>query len=91
MALVGKDNFEKMWNFCKAHGLTTCSFIASILTLLFSSIFTNRGRTFKLKQLVGKDNFEKMWNFCKAHGLTDAGSAAVIGNGYAESGLNILR
>lgn len=40
--------------------------------------------------LVGKDNFEKMWNFCKAHGLTDAGSAAVIGNGYAESGCSSI-
>lgn len=40
--------------------------------------------------LVGKDNFEKMWNFCKAHGFTDAGAAAVVGNGYAESGCSSI-
>ena len=36
--------------------------------------------------LVGNDNPEKMFNFLRQQGFTEAGSAAVVGNGYAESG-----
>lgn len=36
--------------------------------------------------LVGNDNPEKMFNFLREQGFTEAGSAAVVGNGYAESG-----
>lgn len=36
--------------------------------------------------LVGNDNPERMFNFLCQQGFTKAGSAAVVGNGYAESG-----
>lgn len=36
--------------------------------------------------LIGYDNPEKMFNFLRQQGFTEAGSAAVVGNGYAESG-----
>lgn len=37
--------------------------------------------------LIGKNNEEKIWNYCKAQGMTDAGTAGLMGNLYAESGL----
>lgn len=37
--------------------------------------------------LIGATNEEKIWNFLKAQGFSDAGSAGVMGNLYAESGL----
>ena len=36
--------------------------------------------------LIGNNNPEKMFNFLRQQGYTEAGSAAVVGNGYAESG-----
>lgn len=36
--------------------------------------------------LIGNNNSEKMFNFLRQQGFTEAGSAAVVGNGYAESG-----
>ena len=36
--------------------------------------------------LIGNNNPEKMFNFLSQQGFTEAGSAAVVGNGYAESG-----
>ena len=36
--------------------------------------------------LIGNNNPEKMFNFLRQQGFTEAGSAAVVGNGYAESG-----
>lgn len=38
--------------------------------------------------LTGKTNEEKIWNYLKAQGLTDCGVAGLMGNLYAESGLN---
>ena len=38
--------------------------------------------------LKGKNNEEKIWNFLKSKGLNDFGAAALMGNLYAESGLN---
>ena len=38
--------------------------------------------------LKGKSNEEKIWNFLKEKGLNDFGAAALMGNLYAESGLN---
>lgn len=40
--------------------------------------------------LVGNDNPEKMFNFLRQQGFTEAGSAAVVGNGYAESGCSSI-
>lgn len=37
--------------------------------------------------LIGSTNEEKIWNFLKAQGFTDAGTAGLMGNLYAESGL----
>ena len=37
--------------------------------------------------LVGNTNEEKIWNYLKAQGFTDAGTAGLMGNLYAESGL----
>jgi len=36
--------------------------------------------------LIGNNNPEKMFNFLRQQGFTEAGSAAVVVNGYAESG-----
>ena len=36
--------------------------------------------------LIGNNNPEKMFNFLRQQGFTEAGSAAVVGSGYAESG-----
>ena len=36
--------------------------------------------------LIGHNNPENMFNFLRQQGFTEAGSAAVVGNGYAESG-----
>ena len=38
--------------------------------------------------LVGSTNEEKIWNFLKGKGLNDYGTAGLLGNMYAESGLN---
>lgn len=38
--------------------------------------------------LVGNSNEEKIWNFLKSKGLNDYGTASLMGNLYAESGLN---
>lgn len=38
--------------------------------------------------LTGKNNEEKIWNFLKGEGLNSYGVAALMGNLYAESGLN---
>jgi hypothetical protein len=38
--------------------------------------------------LHGKNNEEKIWNFLKSKGLNDYGAAGLMGNLYAESGLN---
>lgn len=38
--------------------------------------------------LVGSNNEEKIWNYLKGKGLNDYGIAGLIGNMYAESGLN---
>lgn len=38
--------------------------------------------------LRGKNNEEKIWNYLKDSGLTDCGSAGLMGNLFAESGLN---
>ncbi len=38
--------------------------------------------------LNGKTTEEKIWNFLKAAGLSDSGTAALMGNLYAESALN---
>lgn len=37
--------------------------------------------------LTGKDNAEKIWNYLKGLGMTDYGAAGMMGNIYAESGL----
>ena len=37
--------------------------------------------------LTGTTNEEKIWNYLKAQGMTDAGTAGLMGNLYAESGL----
>lgn len=37
--------------------------------------------------LIGKTNEEKIWNYCKAQGMTDAGTAGLMANLFAESGL----
>lgn len=37
--------------------------------------------------LTGSTNAEKIWNYLKSHGLTDEGTAGLMGNIYAESGL----
>lgn len=37
--------------------------------------------------LAGKNNEEKIWNYLKGAGLNDFGTAGLIGNLYAESGL----
>ena len=37
--------------------------------------------------LTGKTNEEKIWNYLTAQGLTEAGAAGLMGNLYAESGL----
>lgn len=38
--------------------------------------------------LIGKTNEERIWNYLKAQGLSDSGIAGLMGNLYAESGLN---
>lgn len=38
--------------------------------------------------LIGKTNAEKIWNFLKSKSLSDCGCAGLMGNLYAESGLN---
>lgn len=38
--------------------------------------------------LNGSDNAEKIWNFLRSKGYTPAGTAGIMGNLYAESGLN---
>jgi uncharacterized protein YcbK (DUF882 family) len=38
--------------------------------------------------LVGKSNEEKIWNYMKSKGLNDYGCAGLLGNIFAESGLN---
>lgn len=38
--------------------------------------------------LVGKTNEEKIWNYMRAQGLNDYGCAGLLGNIFAESGLN---
>lgn len=38
--------------------------------------------------LVGTTNEQKIWNYLKAQGLSDCGAAGLMGNLYAESGLN---
>ena len=38
--------------------------------------------------LIGSSNEEKIWNFLKLKGLNDYGIAGLMGNIYAESGLN---
>lgn len=38
--------------------------------------------------LIGTNNEEKIWNYLKAQGLSDCGVAGLMGNLYAESGLN---
>ena len=37
--------------------------------------------------LAGKNNEEKIWNYLKSAGLNDFGTAGLMGNLYAESGL----
>ena len=37
--------------------------------------------------LAGKNNEEKIWNYLKGAGLNDFGTAGLMGNLYAESGL----
>ena len=37
--------------------------------------------------LAGKNNEEKIWNYLKGTGLNDFGTAGLMGNLYAESGL----
>lgn len=37
--------------------------------------------------LIGTNNEEKIWNYLKGIGLSDAGTAGLMGNLYAESGL----
>lgn len=37
--------------------------------------------------LTGKTNEERIWSYLKAQGFTDAGTAGLMGNLYAESGL----
>ena len=37
--------------------------------------------------LAGKNNEEKIWNYLKDAGLNDFGTAGLMGNLYAESGL----
>lgn len=37
--------------------------------------------------LTGKNNEEKIWNYLKGAGLSDCGTAGLMGNLYAESGL----
>ena len=38
--------------------------------------------------LIGKTTPEKIWNFLKSKGLSSCGAAGLMGNLYAESGLN---
>lgn len=38
--------------------------------------------------LSGADNVEKVWNFLKGSGFSDAATAGIIGNFFAESGVN---
>lgn len=38
--------------------------------------------------LIGKTNEEKIWNYLQKQGLSDCGCAGLMGNLYAESGLN---
>ena len=38
--------------------------------------------------LIGKNVEEQIWNFLKSKGLNDYGAASLMGNLYAESGLN---
>ena len=38
--------------------------------------------------LIGKTTSEKIWNFLKSKGLSSCGAAGLMGNLYAESGLN---
>ena len=38
--------------------------------------------------LIGKTTEEKIWNFLKSKGLSDYGAAGLMGNLFAESGLN---
>ena len=38
--------------------------------------------------LTGKNNEEKIWNFLKSKGLNNYGIASMMGNLFAESGLN---
>lgn len=40
--------------------------------------------------LTGKTNEEKIWNFLKAQGFNDYGTAGLMGNLYAESGLQSI-
>ncbi len=40
--------------------------------------------------LVGNSNAEKMFNFLCQQRFTDAGSSAVVGNAYAESGCSSI-
>ena len=38
--------------------------------------------------LIGETTPEKIWNFLKSKGLSSCGAAGLMGNLYAESGLN---
>lgn len=38
--------------------------------------------------LIGKNNEEKIWNFLTGKGLNSYGAAGLMGNLFAESGLN---
>ena len=38
--------------------------------------------------LIGNSNEQKIWNYLKSKGLNDYGAAGLMGNIYAESGLN---
>lgn len=38
--------------------------------------------------LIGKNNEEKIWNYLKGKGLNDYGASGLMGNLFAESGLN---
>ena len=38
--------------------------------------------------LAGNTTAEKIWNFLKSNGLSDCGTAGLMGNLFAESGLN---
>lgn len=37
--------------------------------------------------LTGKTNDEKIWNYLKSNGFNEFGTAGLMGNLYAESGL----